>query len=627
MKPALFFLLVTLAIITVYIIYDIYSESSLKNKNTSKPEETVTNCTLDIQTTECNPQGTYTSTVTVLNTAHNIDCVYKNTVLENTTGYRLEFTNTCPVDCVLGTTYSYGPCDGSSRKRTRLGDIQALNGGYECPPVEDTETCGDCILGTAYSAWGSCNGSTRSRTRSGDLQAFNGGRACPSTTETQSCSHCILGTTYNYSACDGSTRTRVRLGDTGPVNGGNACPNIYDTQSCSHCILGTTYNYSACNGSTRTRVRLGDTGPVNGGNACPSTTDTQVCRHCQLGSTFTYGSCNGSTRTRSRSGDTGPLNGGNACPSTEDTQACNHCVLSDWGEWSRCSNWTSSSIYSRRKTVSAIATNGGVCSVDNITGTIASVETLNCENILLYSNLTSCTQNPTTWMWTCPTGSGSGILPYSSWTTMTIEMVGGGGSGGWGSYYGSYFAGGGGGGAGEGKTIVINYDPIYRGMSFNYTLGLGGNIQRTSVSNDWNTLGKGMDTTFTINGQTYTAKGGQAGGSGVIVTTRANRQDIGVGGSGGGTSPPSTTNGKDGTKNNVNDLTILFGGGDGGNSIFGNGGKGSQADSSGAITAAGATITKATLPTGYGAGGGGGIKGSDFSDGKNGAIRIRFSSS
>jgi hypothetical protein len=346
-------LLVFLTIIgIIYILYF----SNNNNNNNSPP---VKNCSLTIKSTNCQ-NGTYSSVVTVVNTAINTDCVYKNTKLKNVTGYRTELNYTCSVDCVVGKTYNYGSCDGSKRIKTRIGDIPPLKGGIKCPPVQEIESCRHCILGTSYSP---------------------------------------------YTICDGTSRSRVRTGDISP------------------------------------------------------------------------------------------LNGGNDCPTTSEVQTCNHCTISNWSSWSLCnSSCGTNGTKTKNKIVTMTATNGGTCSVDNVTGKVVESQTVSCNrftcDVLTYTNTNTTTV-------TIPEGV----------KKLNITLIGGGGGGGHPSLsnmpneLGPAY----GGGAGSVYKNTIN---VVDGVStYKITVGRGGGPKTN-----------GGNTVFEYNGVNYNANGGIAGqyGEGVI---------------------------------------------------------------------------------------------------------------
>ncbi len=92
-----------------------------------------------------------------------------------------EITETCPVvNCVQGTTFTYGECDASTGKksRTRSGDTPPRGGGAECPPVTDTVDCpvdGVCGFIDNWSPCSrACNGK-QTRTQVVTKAAMNGG--------------------------------------------------------------------------------------------------------------------------------------------------------------------------------------------------------------------------------------------------------------------------------------------------------------------------------------------------------------------------------------------------------------------------------------------------------------------
>ena len=110
-------------------------------------------------------------------------------------------------NCVPGTTFSYGPCINGTSVATRLGDIQPLNGGTQCPQVTSNVSCVNCS--GSWSAWGacsaSCGGGNQTQTYTITSTSSNGGSACSNNTgdvNTQSCNTqaCLSPTMITYTA-------------------------------------------------------------------------------------------------------------------------------------------------------------------------------------------------------------------------------------------------------------------------------------------------------------------------------------------------------------------------------------------------------------------------------------------
>lgn len=185
--------------------------------------------------------------------------------------------------------------------------------------------------------------------------------------------------------------------------------------------------------------------------------------------------------------------------------------------------------------------------------------------------------------------STTGTVPYTPTTgtrKILLRMVGGGGGGGGGAGGTSTAAVGAGGMGGAYVEKWINPGALIT-TTGNYTAGAGG----TAGANTGGAGGTGGDTTITIQGTPYTAKGG-IGGSGMAAGSAAAIVDTG------GYSAASTAadfNSQDPGFPGVRVSTALYWGGKGGGSPFGQGGKGGF----------GAGGVAGSNATGYGSGGGG----------------------
>jgi hypothetical protein len=128
-------------------------------------------------------------------------------------------TQSCdPVDCAVSDWGDWGACSKScgggvhTRKRTVV--TQPANGGKACPDLSETEACNiqpcpvDCVP-SKWSDWSECSkacgGGTRTRTRTVTTPASNGGKECGPLSESETC---------NPQPCDPP-------GGGGPGQGGN----------------------------------------------------------------------------------------------------------------------------------------------------------------------------------------------------------------------------------------------------------------------------------------------------------------------------------------------------------------------------------------------------------------------
>lgn len=116
-------------------------------------------------------------------------------------------------DCVQGTEFSTGNCDPATGRavRTRIGDVQATNGGTACPSVTSDVACDiDCqVSGWAGPevGWSTCNrscgGGIQTRSQTVTREPKNNGRACPALTEerpcnTQACEPNVVGWSHQF---------------------------------------------------------------------------------------------------------------------------------------------------------------------------------------------------------------------------------------------------------------------------------------------------------------------------------------------------------------------------------------------------------------------------------------------
>ena len=215
-----------------------------------------------------------------------------------------------PVNCQVTPWSSWGTCSatcgGGTHTQTRTIIAPASNGGTECPALTQTKACntqpcsGDCVV-SDWSAWGTCSatcgGGTQTHTRTVRSPASNGGADCPPLTETQTCNtqacpvDCLVSPWSSWgtcsAACGGGTQTHTRDILTSASNGGAACPVLTETQACNtqSCPVDCTVSpwsawgtcSASCGGGTQTQTRSIVTPAANGGQACPTLTQTQTC--------------------------------------------------------------------------------------------------------------------------------------------------------------------------------------------------------------------------------------------------------------------------------------------------------------------------------------------------------------
>lgn len=231
------------------------------------------------------------------------------------------------------------------KSQSRTITVPASGGGTCVEPLNRQEACPvDCQL-NPWGGWSACenkvNGVGKNTRRTTvQHQPKNGGAACPQTcdangncTETQTCGDCVVGTTYTYGTCDPATGrgTRTRVGDQEPTNGGGACPGKDDTVACDiGCEVSGWTDFSACDitSGKKARTRTVTRQPKNSGAACPSLTETVNCDiGCEVSGWSEYGACSkpcdGGKRTRTRTVTRQSKNGGAACPSLTEEAGCN----------------------------------------------------------------------------------------------------------------------------------------------------------------------------------------------------------------------------------------------------------------------------------------------------------------
>lgn len=212
---------------------------------------------------------------------------------------------------------SWSGCTSGNRTRTFPITNKSWNGGTPCPNNQVTgdttlncneatmncnqiQTCSDCVLGTTFT-YGECNPTTgtMTRTRVGDIQAGNGGMACPAMSDTVTCAvNCVQTDWSGFSACNTSTgtKTRTRTTTTGPLNGGTACGPLTDTQSCDvDCQVSAWSAFTGCSlpcgGGKQNRTRTVTLVPKNNGKVCPALTESNDCntQSCAWGKQTTNG--------------------------------------------------------------------------------------------------------------------------------------------------------------------------------------------------------------------------------------------------------------------------------------------------------------------------------------------------
>ena len=154
----------------------------------------------------------------------------------------------CPVNCVLGDFSDWGDCEYNNetgdyvKKQTRTTTTPALNGGTECGPLIEEQTCPavNCVQ-SDFSDWGECeyNNETgnyvKKRTRTTTTPALNGGTECGLEIEEQTCPavNCV-GDWGDWGDCSktcGTGRQTKTWKVTSAAQHGGTCANKNTTKS------------------------------------------------------------------------------------------------------------------------------------------------------------------------------------------------------------------------------------------------------------------------------------------------------------------------------------------------------------------------------------------------------------
>jgi Spondin-like TSP1 domain/Thrombospondin type 1 domain len=288
----------------------------------------------------------------------------------------------CRVDCVMNEWEKWSDCKPScgngTQTRTRTVKTPSSGGGYQCPPLEQTQPCyikdcdQDCVL-SPWSAWSecdqSCGGGIQSQTRVIIKEPVGQGKKCGALIQYQDCNtgpcktDCVVGPWSSFSNCskDCGEGTQFRTREITKHATYGSCPALTQTVPCNtqacpiDCKTSNWSNWSVCDqpcgGGIQIKTRNIITQPNETGKKCGSLIESQECNtqpcvpgDCVMGKWGEWGNCSGecgdSTKSRSRS----ILNRGtnNNCSSEEEEQPCDmpscpvNCVVSDFSDWSEC---------------------------------------------------------------------------------------------------------------------------------------------------------------------------------------------------------------------------------------------------------------------------------------------------
>ncbi|EQC39825.1 hypothetical protein SDRG_03245 [Saprolegnia diclina VS20] len=228
--------------------------------------------------------------------------------------------------------------------RTRKVLIPEQNGGNQCPPTTDSQTCAVTCLASEWSPWGAPdNTCTCKRTRTEIAPAINGGTCLLEQADATCTQNCEVGDWSVPGEClktgpnagqQRSTRTVTKK----QCNGGAACPKDLEkfTPCNVDCVLSDWSDWSVCDLKTQqqTRTRTVLQTAYNSGAKCGPKVDYRACGSCaDIVSAFTYSDCDAKTGTRTGSATYlyTPQNGLTCNLAVTETCAV-HCALSEWNQ-------------------------------------------------------------------------------------------------------------------------------------------------------------------------------------------------------------------------------------------------------------------------------------------------------
>lgn len=301
---------------------------------------------------------------------------------------KLCLSKDCPANCAMSGWSIYGRCSKScgvgTTSKFRSVITEAAHGGAVCGSAMESKACdsGPCPIHCQVSAWGTwskctktCGGGVRKRVRAIERTSKHGGYVCPSLEDTQSCGankcpvHCLMSTWSKFSACSKTCGSGVQVSTRriieDPLHGGLACGDLKRSKACTlqqacpiDCAVSKWEPWTTCSRTCgiggQIRRRTITTKAANGGVICPVLSQQQTCNHspcpvdCEVAgwaawSTCTQ-SCGGGEQHRLRRIIKVFAFGGTRCPALEQKRECNphncaiNCVLDDWTAWSACSH-------------------------------------------------------------------------------------------------------------------------------------------------------------------------------------------------------------------------------------------------------------------------------------------------
>ena len=253
------------------------------------------------------------------------------------------------VNCVLGDWSGWSDCEYNNetgdyvKKRTRTPTTSALNGGTECGPLIEEQTCPavNCVLSDWQDVANSCN---QDPNRPGQKQ-------------------------------------QIRSPTTEPLHGGKPCDIVSQFINCRvDCVQTAWTNSGVCNSSTgkQSQTRTTTTAARNSGTACGGETRDIFCAVDCVQTAWTNSgvcskTCGTGKQSQRRTTTTAAQNSGTACGDLTreincNTQACPVNCVGNWSNpWGTCSKTCGPGTQTKTWKVTSAAQNGGTCAKEGTT--------------------------------------------------------------------------------------------------------------------------------------------------------------------------------------------------------------------------------------------------------------------
>jgi hypothetical protein len=291
--------------------------------------------------------------------------------------------HSCPVDCLLDNWGAWTPCSVTcgtgNYLRSRAMIQNNMFGGRACDGMLENDSCeaGPCPIHCEVDPWGSwgkctatCGSGKRVRTRSVRTHANHGGFQCPVLNQVQTCNphacavDCQVSEYGSFGACSltcgGGSKIRERVVVVPVVFGGKPCPSLAEYAGCNEQACPVDCSWSrwgtwgtcsrTCNEGQQMRARTRAVKEQHGGKVCVGNMQQRrECNvlpcpvHCTVSSWHAWQvcskSCGSGTQTRARFVTTRDEHGGYVCPNLSESRECNihacpvDCKVSPWSEW------------------------------------------------------------------------------------------------------------------------------------------------------------------------------------------------------------------------------------------------------------------------------------------------------